>query len=362
VRVAEGLQTDFSLNQALSLYLVETLFQLDPASETYALDVVTLVEAILENPKQILLKQQDKARQAMYLELKAQGTEYDELKAKLDEVTWPKPLEEFIYLTFNEFAKRHPWVGENVRPKGIVRDMIERYAGFNDTVKEYGLERSEGLLLRYLSDFYKTLVQTVPEARKDDPVLDVEAWCRSLLARVDSSLVEEWESLLGVRADKPLSDELVQARGHPGAVVALDRDARTFNARVRAELHAFVRALANSDVTEALARVRPGWDDKRLTAELAPFLAEHGRVRFDPQARLARYTTVHKDGDGRYRARQVLLGKHEDESDANADDVGNDDVNAGADSAHDWMIEAAIDLHDRKSADEPLLELVRIGR
>ncbi len=342
VQAAEGLQTDFSLNQALSLFLVETLFLLEPASETYALDVVTVVESILENPRQILFKQQDKARQALYLELKAQGTEYEELKEKLDEVTWPKPLEDFIYTTFNEFAKRHPWVGDNVRPKSVVRDMLERYASFNDTIKEYGLERSEGLLLRYLSDFYKTLVQTVPEARKDDAVVDVEAWCRALIARVDSSLVEEWESLLGARPDKPLGDEAVETHGH--LTVALDANPRVFVARVRAEMHRLVQALARADYAEAASLVRegdPAWDEARFTAELAPFLAEHGKVTFSVAARQPTLTVVDKEAERRWRVRQVLI-----------DEPGD----------NDWAIFGVVDLAARKSADEPLVELERISR
>jgi superfamily II RNA helicase len=361
VRIAGELQNDFSLNQALSLYLVETLFLLDPASEGYPLDVTTLVESILENPKQILFKQQDKARNALYAELKAQGTEYDELKEKLDEVTWPKPLADFIYTTFNEFAKRHPWVADSqqpIRPKSIARDLLERYATFNEYIKEYGLERSEGLLLRYVSDFYKTLVQTVPEARKDDALLDVEATFRALIARVDSSLVDEWESLLGARADKPVSDELVKTHGHLPPP-PLDQNMRSFVARVRAELHRLVQALARAEWDEAAALLRrpastegpsPGaapedgaerWDGRRLEQALAPFYAEHERLVSSSQARQPGLTLVDKLGDRRYRVRQVLV-----------DEAGD----------NDFFLEGEVDLTNRKDASEPLVELLQIGR
>lgn len=343
VRVARELQSDFSLNQALSLYLVETLFLVDPARESYALDVTTLVESILENPKQILLKQQDKARQAMYLELKAQGVEYEELKEKLDAVTWPKPLEEFIYSTFNDFAKRHPWVGENIRPKGIARDMLERYATFHEYIREYGLERSEGLLLRYLSDFYKTLAQTVPDARKDERVLDVEATFRAILARVDSSLVEEWEAMAGIRPDRPVPDELVRAHGHAPPPL-LDHNMKSFVARVRAELHRLVQALAREDFDEAAALVRPAepaWDPKRLQAELAPFFEEHDEIVFGPLARQPGLTLVDKEGEHRYRVRQVLVDEEGD---------------------NDWALEGVIDLGDRPDPSAPLVDLQRIGR
>jgi len=62
VRVNVELQDDFSMDQALSLYLLETLPLLDPASETYALDVLTLVESIVENPELILRRQLDKVK------------------------------------------------------------------------------------------------------------------------------------------------------------------------------------------------------------------------------------------------------------------------------------------------------------
>lgn len=344
VKVAAELQTDFSLNQALSLYLVETLFLLDPASETYAIDVVTLVESVLENPKAILLKQQDKARQQMYLELKAQGTEYNELKEKLDEVTWPKPLEEFVYTTFNAFAKRHPWVGENIRPKGIAREMIEQYLSFHEMIKEYGLERSEGLLLRYVSDFYKTLVQTVPDARKDERVLDIEAEFRTLIARVDSSLVAEWEAMLGVKPDKPAPEALVKAHGHaPPPAVPLDANPRAFRARVRAELHRLAKTLASRDFEEAVAYVRGSeWNAKRFEQALAAF--EGGALDVGPRARAPALTHVDAEREHVYRVRQVLVPR-------DLDDV----------SESDWLIEAIVDLTNRTTPDEPLLDIIRIG-
>ncbi|MCC7069756.1 MAG: DUF3516 domain-containing protein [Deltaproteobacteria bacterium] len=333
VRVPVALQTDFSLHQALSLYLVETLFQLDQAGESYPLDVVTMVESVLENPKQILQKQQDQARQALYHQLKAEGVEYDELKERLDEVTWPKPLEDFVYGTFNDFVKKHPWADTGIRPKSIARDMIERYLSFNEYVSDLALERSEGLLLRYLSDFYKTLVQTVPDARKDERVLDVQAYFRALLARVDSSLVEEWESFFSakVRPDQPLP-ELPR-------LVPLDADPRAFTARVRAELHRVLKALAQEDWAQAAALMRacdPPWTAERLHAELAPFAAANGRVMFTPLARQPGHTLLEKTGEHRYRVRQVLLDERDD---------------------NDWYLEGEVDLGARAANDEPLFEL-----
>jgi hypothetical protein len=174
IRVNVDLQEDFSLNQTLSLYLLDTLKLLDPNDPDYALNVVTLVESILENPELILRRQQDEARNRKFQELKAQGVDYDERVAEVEKIEYPKPLREFIYETFNEFARIHPWVGEeNIRPKSVAREMHELFYSFNDYVKEYDLHRTEGLLLRYLSEVYKVLSQTVPPASRSPEVEEI---------------------------------------------------------------------------------------------------------------------------------------------------------------------------------------------
>src|SRR5262249_36699538 len=161
--VNADLQEDFSLNHALSLYLLHAIELLDRESETYALDLLTLVESILENPDLVLMRQLDKLKTEKLAELKAAGVEYDERMAELEKLEYPKPNAGFIYDTFNAFAREHPWIQEdNIRPKSIARDMIEQFLSFAEYIKEYGLERGEGVLLRYLSDVYKTLVQSVP--------------------------------------------------------------------------------------------------------------------------------------------------------------------------------------------------------
>ncbi|MEO0813638.1 MAG: DUF3516 domain-containing protein, partial [Myxococcota bacterium] len=174
VVIDEELQRDFSLNHTLSLYLVAALEVLDGQSEDYALDVLSLVESILENPRAILIKQIDLLKTERLAELKAAGVEYEERMEELDKVEPPKPRAELIYETFNAFSVKHPWVREeNIRPKSIARDLFERCMSFREYVKEYKLERSEGLVLRYLSDAYKTLVQTVPERFKTEAVEEI---------------------------------------------------------------------------------------------------------------------------------------------------------------------------------------------
>ncbi|HEX6738382.1 MAG TPA: DUF3516 domain-containing protein, partial [Vicinamibacteria bacterium] len=136
VRVNVELQDDFSMNQALSLYLLETIPLLDPEAETHALDLLTLVESILEDPELILRRQLDKLKGRAVAEMKAEGLDYDQRMEKLEQLEHPKPLRDFVYMTFNEFADRHPWVGqENIRPKSIAREMFEGFRSFSDYVQ-----------------------------------------------------------------------------------------------------------------------------------------------------------------------------------------------------------------------------------
>jgi superfamily II RNA helicase len=214
LRVNIELQEDFSLHQALSLYLIDTLPQLPSApgrqdreagpagQETgatpdYTFDVLTLCESIVEDPDTILRRQVDKLRGEKLEEMRAAGIAYEERMEKLDQIEHPKPLREFLYDTFNAFAASHPWVEqENVRPKSIAREMFERYLSFADYVKDYGLQRSEGLLLRHLSQVWKVLAQTVPANSKTDEVVEMEDYFRELIRGVDSSLLEEWERMM----------------------------------------------------------------------------------------------------------------------------------------------------------------------
>ena len=335
VHVQEGLQVDFSLHQALSLYMLETIALLDDKSDTWPLDVVTVVESILENPRAILIKQMDVQKTQAIAEMKAEGIEYDERMARLEDISWPKPLEEFLYETFNAFKKQHPWVGENVRPKSIARDLLEHWATFNEYVREYNLERSEGLVLRALSDFYKTFSQTIPDGVKTEALQEIEAHFRALIARVDASLVEEWESLANPDAVKRIAED-------PNApvIVELDANPKAFVQRVRAELHLLVRELAKGNFDDAAANIA-GLDAAALKAATDAFIddKEHGIV-FTIEARNPRHTLVERNAPRRYRVRQVLI-----------DEAGD----------NDWYIEGEVDLGARTSGNDPLLTILQIG-
>ncbi|MET0344465.1 MAG: DUF3516 domain-containing protein [Polyangiales bacterium] len=335
VRVHLELQKEFSLHSTLSLYLVDTIERLDHESASYALDLVSLVESILESPTVVLNAQLKAAQGDLINRLKAEGVEYDDRMKELEKVTYPKPNAEFIYDTFNAFAAKHPWVGENIRPKSIVRDLYERYASFPEYVKEYGIARSEGVLLRYLSDAYKTLMQTVPETAKTDDVVDVIAYLRAMLERIDSSLVTEWEEMVA-----PAEGAAPEAA--PERKKDITRDPKAFAARVRHELHALVRALAAHDYEEAAACVHPDsvLDTLKISTAMERFYTEYPQLVTDQRARTTDRTLLEKLEPHLYRVRHVLVDPEEDNA---------------------WFAEGHIDLRDNAAPEGVLLRLEHLG-
>jgi superfamily II RNA helicase len=337
VQVDVGLQRDFSLNHTLSLYLLDALRRLELASEAYAINAVSLVEAMLENPTVVLQAQENKLKSEKIAELKASGMEYEERMVELEKVSYPKPCADFIYDTFNEFVARHPWLSrESIHPKSIVRDMAERYAAFNDYVKEFGLQRSEGVLLRYLTQAYKTLVQTIPDAAKTDELHDLIAFLRAIVLHVDTSLLQEWERMLLPQVDAPEAG--VRRLEHLG------QDIKPFAARVRAELHALVRALALGEWDDAVAGVRQDPDDPwradRFEAAMAAYYRDYPELRWGHEARFPKYTLLESTGDRTWRVRQVLV-------DPEGDNL--------------WALEGEIDLRQDPFPEGPLVTLRSIG-
>ena len=199
VRVNLDLQDEFRLNQPLGLFAVEAVSVLDPETTDYHLQILSVAESVLEDPMAVLLAQRDKARDELMTKMKDEGVEYEERMARLAEVTWPRPEAEFIEPAFDVFARHHPWVGHlRPSPKSVVRDMVEHADTFNQYVSRYGLKRSEGLVLRYLTDCYKALAQTVPTAAVNDRLAEVIEWLGEMVREVDSSLLDEWERLRAV--------------------------------------------------------------------------------------------------------------------------------------------------------------------
>jgi hypothetical protein len=340
-----SLQDDFSLHHTLSLYLVDTLALLDPASETYALDVLSMVEAILENPRPVLFAQLDKLKGETIDALKAQGMEYEQRMEELEKLEWPKPNRDFVYATFNDFVERHPWVGEeNIAPKSVAREILERFCSFHDYVRDMGLQRFEGVLLRYLSEAYRALKQSVPSHFRSEAVEDLAAALGGVVRTVDSSLLEEWEEMRAPTASSG-ADRAVLFTKKPHSP---DADPRAFTARIRAELHRLLGAFARRDFEQAQAALRDGesaaWTADRLAAEIAPYFDEHKEIVVTPLARSPRNTTLIPVGPHIWEAQQKIVDPAGDE---------------------DFAIHARIDLTLPLAPGQenaPLIELVRIGR
>ncbi len=336
LRLNIDLQEDFSLNHALSLYLMDTLELLDPASPEYALDMLTLIESILENPDMILRRQLDALKTEKMAEMKQQGIEFDERIARLEELEYPKPQREFIYLTFQNFALKHPWVGqENIRPKSIVREMVENYVDFTGYIKLYDLERSEGLLLRHLSSVYKVLAQTVPPKFKNEDVQEVEDWLAGILRGTDSSLLDEWERLKN--PDWTPKEENAE---EVAAEVDITKNKREFTALIRTEIFHFLRAMASGKY-EAAAALVPPWSAEGLSEKMQDYRQEHEGITLDNEARNHRHTYITADDQaGVWSVAQVLIDPE---------------------GFNDWQAVFSVDKARAKEEGKPSLQLLGLG-
>lgn len=289
LRINVELQDDFSLNQTLALYCIDTLGLLDINAPEYELKLLSLVESILENPDIILRKQVDKLKSEKFVEMKTAGIEYDQRIEELEKIEYPKPESEFIYATFNQFASQHPWVGtENIKPKSIVREMFERYCSFSDYIKSYGLIRAEGLLLRHLTNVYRVLSNTIPPVFKTETVDEIITYIEALLRITDSSLLEEWETLKNP-SYKPHTTENLPEIKSPQDITRL----------VRNEIFRFLRMLANKEYQEIeenfmLDQMYPEakWKYSELAKTMETYYEGHEWIRLDPEARNKANTNI----------------------------------------------------------------------
>lgn len=302
-RVDADLQRDFGLHHTLSLYLVDAVAALDSASPDYALDVLSVVEAILENPRALLMAQTQQRKSELITQLKAERVPYEERMAKLENVTWDKPNADFLYSTFDIFSAHHPWAGnDSVRPKSIAREIWEGFLSFEDYVRRYSVARMEGVLLRYLSQVHSTLARNLPETARNDEVLEIIAFFRAMLARVDSSLVEEWENLVNPMEPTALA-EMASPDRAPRRL-----DQKSFNARVRAEMHQLMQALSKRDFEAASVCVANlDWDPARFEAEFTALFEAQGDLRHDPDARRGHWTRIDARSELAFDVTQTLI-------------------------------------------------------
>jgi superfamily II RNA helicase len=339
VRVTVDLQVDFALNQPLSPFVLEAVQHLDPEGPEYPLDVLSLVEAVLDNPSVVLNAQLDRMRTETIERLKREGVEYEERMAELDKLEHPKPLRDFTYDLFNAYAARHPWVVDHtIRPKSVARDLYERAMTFTDYIGLYGLARSEGLVLRYLTDAYKGLVQNVPEDAKTGELLDLTEWLGETVRQVDSSLLDEWEQLRHPEPDAEGAAGPLTA-GPPALPTGVTANARAFRVMVRNEVFLWVELLArrgHAALAERLAD--PAWTPDALADALAGYWAEHDAVGTGAEARGGDLFRVVESAGG-WTVRQAL---------------------ADPDGDHDWAVHAAVDLAASDEEGRAVVRLVAI--
>ncbi|MBS1674580.1 MAG: DUF3516 domain-containing protein, partial [Actinobacteria bacterium] len=341
IHLTVDLQPNFALNQPLSPFALAAFDLLDPEDPAFALDMLSIVEATLDDPRAILSQQEFVARGEAVAAMKREGMEYDERMEALEEITYPKPLEELLSAAFETFGAAQPWIRDfELHPKSVVRDMYERAMSFGEYVALYKVARSEGVVLRYLSDAYRAASQTIPEHLKTEELRDLIEWLGELVRQVDSSLLDEWEELI---SGHPVShsDEPVV----PPAPKRLTTNVRAFRILVRNELFRRVQLAAREDV-DALAELDPdfgasGWDDA-----LDAYFAEHDEIRTGADARSAGLLLLDEAGDpdrgGRnWTVRQIL------------DDPAGD---------HDWGISAVIDLDASDETGEAVVVVTAVNR
>ncbi|MEQ6902145.1 DUF3516 domain-containing protein [Nocardioides sp. YIM 152588] len=334
--LTEALPEDFALNQPLSHFALAALEVLDPDSATYTLDLVSVVEAVLEAPRPLLLAQRHEARGEAIAALKADGVEYDERMALVEEITWPEPLADLLEPLYETYRERHPWLAvDALMPKSVVRQMWEEGMGFTALVSRYGVARSEGLVLRYLTDAYRALRQTVPASLRTPELELLVDWLGETVRQVDSSLLDEWETL--THPERITADTHLDAPPPPPR--PLSAQGRVFEVMVRNALWRRVELVARDDV-DGLAAVdglekpdfsRQDWDDA-----LEEYYAEHNKVLLDADARGPSLLRVEK-GAGTWSATQTI---HDPEG------------------HHDWVIEAEVDLAASDEAGEAVVRTV----
>lgn len=328
------LPNDFSLDQPLSPFMLAALDLLEPESEDYALDVISLVEATLEDPRQVLRAQERAARDKAMAEMKADGVDYEERLERIAEVTYPRPLEDLLNAAFAHYCKAVPWASDyELAPKSVLRDMIETASDFKSYVGRYNIARSEGTLLRYLSDAYRALDRTLPLDVRNDQLKDIISWLGLVVRSTDSSLVDEWENAGNVVdiAAPVLGEEIV-------------RDRRGLTVLVRNALFARIR-LAAAENTAELGRIDAAWGfgEGRWKRALDAYFEEHEEILINADARSAEYFVVDESPEKErhaWRVRQIF-------SDPEGD--------------HDFAIAAEVDLDATQEEGEVIFANYRVG-
>jgi len=334
IRLTVDLQPNFALNQPLSPFALAVFELLDPESPTYPLDMVSILESTLDDPRPVLQQQQFMARGEAVAAMKAEGIEYDQRMELLEQITWPKPLEELLNAAFEKYSATQPWIGDfELSPKSVVRDMYERAMTFADFTGFYQLAPREGLVLRYLSDAYRAARQTIPDDAKTEGLLDVIEWLGELVRQVDSSLLDEWEAMINPSAD-PGAPVVPPA---PPSVLA---NPRAFRVLVRNELFRRVQLAALED-WEALGELdaAAGFDADAWAEAMDAYFDEHGSLGTGGDARGPAMIMI-TEGPQQWTVRQIF------------DDPAGD---------HDWGISATVDLAESAEQGLAVVRVTSVG-
>ncbi|MFI6862852.1 DEAD/DEAH box helicase [Streptomyces sp. NPDC050421] len=339
VRLTVDLQQNFALNQPLSTFALAAFELLDADSPSYALDMVSVVESTLDDPRQILAAQQNKARGEAVGQMKADGIEYEERMELLQEVTYPKPLSELLWHAYDVYRQSHPWVGDHpVSPKSVIRDMYERAMTFTEFTSNYELARTEGIVLRYLASAYKALEHTIPDDIKSEDLEDLIAWLGEMVRQVDSSLLDEWEQLAN-----PEVETAEQAQERADEVKPVTANSRAFRVLVR-------NAMFRRVELAALDRVRDlgeldgdaGWTEDAWGEAMDAYWDEYEELGTGPDARGPKLLKIDEDAEhGLWRVRQTF-------ADPNGD--------------HDWGISAEVDLAASDEEGRAVVRVTSVGQ
>lgn len=373
LQLKRDLPDDFALNQPLSPFALAALDLLDPESETYALDAVSVVESVLEDPRPLLWAQENEAKGEAVAAMKAAGIEYDERMERLEEVTWPKPLADLLEPAFHTFAQTNPWVDNHeLAPKSVVRMMVENAMTFSEMVSRYDVARSEGVILRYLSDAYRALRQIIPESMQTEEIDQIIEWLGDLIRTVDSSLLDEWEAMSNPEQGAPDEEAEGRAEGEERAFgadedghVAITANPHFFHQKIREDIFTRVDRFALDDL-DGLVEMgdtdgSEAWSSARWDNTLDRYFAEYDWLGAGPEAR----------NKGRYA--WVLNAEDEDLA---AEGVSDRLIEASADIENkilvtytmedphgegDWRFLVLVDVDASTEADKPVWRLLDVG-
>ena len=312
----------------LMTFAIEMMAVLDRDDPAYVLDVVSVVESVLDDPRQVLMAQRNAAKAAEVARLKSEGVPYEERMELLEHVTWPRPLADVIDACFTPYREHHPWVAEGPSPKSIVREMLESGDTFATFVRRYRLERSEGLVLRYLTDAWRTLDRSLPDDVYTDALEDVVEWLGALIRATDATLLDEWTRLAGLPVHDHLAPEAPTVHAGPPPA---------WRTAVRTAAFGWVELLATRRY--AVLAERCGWAEERLWQAMAPYWREHDAIGIDADARSAAFFSLAEHPD-RWVVTQIL-----------ADPAGDGD----------WRLVATVDLAAADADGAPTLVLESLG-